>query len=266
MTHASNISVYESSIFKIIVGTQRKIFWAHQDALSKSPFFKSACEGSFRESTSREIVLKDDDPLLFHHVLDFLYTSAWSPEILWGSDGTISLKGRSNDKDVRTIECGRQAQLYCMADFYRLDEMMSQAVEKLKLLAPISMENLLAIASTTYERLPSSNEAFREFVRTEAYKLRISRFTPTEWFMDHVEEGGLLTQDLFMALQRTCERHVQSLEESGRDHDVYYACGRSGGGIYPSPEFYDESVDAEIPVVKGWRVPSVQKKKKKGRH
>ncbi|KAI9754201.1 MAG: hypothetical protein M1815_005774, partial [Lichina confinis] len=173
------VNAYETPAIKIIVGAQRKVFWAHQHFLSKSPFFKRACEGSFSESTSREIRREDDDPLLFHHVLDYLYTSAWSPKILRDGDDAIGLEGRSEDKDVRTVECSRQAQLYCMADFYGLDNMMSQAIEKLKLLAPIPLENLLTIARRTHRRIPSSDTAFREFVRTEAYKLKIDRFKST---------------------------------------------------------------------------------------
>ena len=258
VSHTPNISAYETPAIKIIVGAQRKVFWAHQHFLSKSPFFKRACEGSFSESTSREIRREDDDPLLFHHVLDYLYTSAWSPKILRDGDDAIGLEGRSEDKDVRTVECSRQAQLYCMADFYGLDNMMSQAIVKLKLLAPIPLENLLTIARRTYRRIPSSDTAFREFVRTEAYKLKIDRFKSTAWLSNHVQEGGLLTLDLFMALQRTSERHVKSLGNPAR------VPGCSEEDVYPTPEFYDDSVDREhIPVSDGkWGFSLPPKKKK----
>ena len=57
------------------VGKEGRLFAAHEDVLSMSPFFMAACRGQFLGSQSKRIDLPDEEPEIFSCVLEYLYVS-----------------------------------------------------------------------------------------------------------------------------------------------------------------------------------------------
>ncbi|KAN0074894.1 BTB/POZ fold [Elaphomyces granulatus] len=63
----------------IICGTEA--FSAHRNIVcSRSAYFARACDGEFKEASSREIKLPDREPVLVKKTLEFLYTGDYTPE------------------------------------------------------------------------------------------------------------------------------------------------------------------------------------------
>ena len=53
-------STLTSPIVTLIVGRDQRLFAAHEDVLSLSPFFKAALKGQFFESASKRVELLDE--------------------------------------------------------------------------------------------------------------------------------------------------------------------------------------------------------------
>lgn len=49
-----------SPIITLIVGREQRLFAAHEDVLSLSPFFAAALKGQFLESTAKKVELPDE--------------------------------------------------------------------------------------------------------------------------------------------------------------------------------------------------------------
>jgi hypothetical protein len=56
----SGFSTLTSPIVTLIVGHDQRLFAAHEDVLSLSPFFKAALKGQFFESASKKVELLDE--------------------------------------------------------------------------------------------------------------------------------------------------------------------------------------------------------------
>ena len=66
-------STLTSPIVTFTVGREGRLFAAHEDVLSNSPFFAAACRGQFLEAQSKRIDLPDEEPEIFSCVLEYLY-------------------------------------------------------------------------------------------------------------------------------------------------------------------------------------------------
>jgi hypothetical protein len=66
-------STLTSPIMTFTVGKEGRLFAAHEDVLSLSPFFAAACRGQFLEAESKRIDLPDEEPEIFSCVLEYLY-------------------------------------------------------------------------------------------------------------------------------------------------------------------------------------------------
>jgi len=75
-TDACAPSPLTSPIVPFTVGKEGRLFAAHEDVLSVSPFFVAACRGQFFEAQSKRIDLPDEEPEIFSCVLEYLYVSA----------------------------------------------------------------------------------------------------------------------------------------------------------------------------------------------
>jgi len=74
--HIGPTGTLTSPIVTFTVGKEGRLFAAHEDVLSASPFFAAACRNQFRsEAQSKRIALPDEEPEIFSCVLEYLYVS-----------------------------------------------------------------------------------------------------------------------------------------------------------------------------------------------
>lgn len=70
-----------SAIVTICVGQAQRLFAAHEDVLSKSPYFAQACREQFFETANKRIELTYEEPEVFSAVLEYLYKGDYTPQI-----------------------------------------------------------------------------------------------------------------------------------------------------------------------------------------
>lgn len=80
LTYCSNLN---SAIITISVGPSNRLFAAHEDILSKSPYFAQACRAQFFEASGKRIDLPNEEPEVFSAVLEYLYKGDYSPKIAY---------------------------------------------------------------------------------------------------------------------------------------------------------------------------------------
>lgn len=187
-------TMYQSPIFKIVIGPQKIVFTAHQAALSKSAVFRAMCEGPFREGATQEITLPEDDPHLFPYLLDYLYSGDWAPR------GEVDFGRVREAEDTKIGESKRQAQLYCMAHLYGLEGMRVAAVRKLKRIGKIPVKSVLSIVQDVYLKTLGSDAIFRDYARgsLDGIVRDINPYSEP-WIVEMVKQGGPLAEDLFFA-------------------------------------------------------------------
>jgi len=81
-TETNTISTLTSAIITLCVGPEQRLFAAHEDVLSLSPFFSAALRGQFLESHAKRINLPEEIPEIFSSVLEYLYKGDYYPRLL----------------------------------------------------------------------------------------------------------------------------------------------------------------------------------------
>lgn len=77
-----------SAIVTISVGPSQRLFAAHEDILSKSPYFAQACRSQFFEASGKRVELPDEEPEVFSAVLEYLYKGDYTPKLLFDKKRT----------------------------------------------------------------------------------------------------------------------------------------------------------------------------------
>ncbi|KAL9035341.1 MAG: hypothetical protein Q9180_004913 [Flavoplaca navasiana] len=68
-----NVYFGDNPMVQLKVGAKEKIFYVHQGLICESsPFFRAAFTGGFKEN-SGSITLEEDDPVIFGHIVQWLY-------------------------------------------------------------------------------------------------------------------------------------------------------------------------------------------------
>jgi hypothetical protein len=64
-----------SAIVKIYVGTEKTPWILHENVLCQySNFFRKAFQGKFLEASKKTMTLEEDDPVVFGHLIEWMYT------------------------------------------------------------------------------------------------------------------------------------------------------------------------------------------------
>jgi hypothetical protein len=218
-----------SAIISIVVGKDQRLFAAHQDVLSHSPFFASACQDQFFES-NRRIQLPDEEPEIFSCVLEYLYKGDYYPRLMhdkrrntWLLEGTmegtspnLSNNGGRGGGGVEAtfFHSGvgdfilRDTAVYCAAERYGLEELKRLSLRKQGLQSGIEVGVILRSARYAYENTPDSDSRLRAHYLALIIRSR-KTFKRSGTMQMEMEMGGKLFFDLFVALSN----HIDDLVE-----------------------------------------------------
>ena len=170
-----------SPIITLVVGHEERLFAAHEDQLTRSPFFAAALKGQFFEAEAKRVVLPDEEPEIFSCVLEYLYKGDYSPRLLFNKRrNSWELQGTGNAKQDRshngvhgggtlpTIyhsgvggEVLRDTVVYCTAEKFGLDELKRLALRKQGLQSGIHVEVILRSARYAYDNTPENDSHLR---------------------------------------------------------------------------------------------------------
>lgn len=218
-----------SPIITLVVGREERLFAAHEDQLTRSPFFAAALKGQFLESEAKRVLLPGEEPEIFSCVLEYLYKGDYTPRLLfnkrrtsWELEGTgngkqgLSHNGGSTGGMIPTIyhtgvggEVLRDTVVYCTAEKFGLDELKRLALRKQGLQSGIHVEVILRSARYAYDNTPDNDSYLRAHYL--ALIIRCRKLFKRSGRMEREMEigGSKLFFDLFVSM---C-RHIDDIVE-----------------------------------------------------
>jgi len=219
-----------SAIITIEVGRQCRLFAAHEDVLSSSPYFAMACrERFFMNGNERRLSLPDEDPEVFSCVLEYLYKGDYSPRLVldkrrdtWALEGQAEASPKIGGRGVPVTQSPsatifhpgvgavilRDTAVYCAADRYGLDELKRLALKKQGLQCGIEVSVILRSARYAYDNTPDTDSRLRAHYLALIIRSR-KTFKRSGTMQMEMEMGGKLFFDLFVAM---CN-HMDDIEQ-----------------------------------------------------
>lgn len=208
-------STLMSSIVTITVGKEQRLFAAHEDVLSMSPYFAAACRGAFLEAHSRRIDLPDEEPEIFSCVLEYLYKGDYFPAMVYSKRRDVwELEDGAGSAESVVFHSGvdgvllKDTVIYCAADRYGLDELKRLSLRKQGLHSGIEVGTVLRSARYAYGNTPDSDSHLRAHYLALIIRCR-KIFKRSGTMQMEMEIGGKLFFDLFVSL---CN-HVDDVAE-----------------------------------------------------
>ena len=239
-------STLTSPIVTFTVGKEGRLFAAHEDVLSLSPFFAAACRGQFLEAESKRIDLPDEEPEIFSCVLEYLYVCLpvrysykyllttplqkgdYYPRLMhnkrknsWDLEDAVSSPNPENPGGRGSVEATiyissvgqnllRDTVIYCAGEKYGLEELKRLALRKQGLQSGIEVSTILRSARYAYDNTPDTDSRLRAHYLALIIRCR-KTFKRSGTMQTEMESGGKLFFDLFVAL---CN-HVDDIVEMG---------------------------------------------------
>jgi len=227
-----------SAIVTVAVGKDQRLFAAHEDVLSRSPWFAEACRAQFFESPGqRQINLPDEEPEVFSAVLEYLYKGDYYPRLMhdrkrntWsledGEDLTTTTTSMSPHMDHKLGGINefasiyhhgvgdyilRETVIYCTALKLQLPELQRLALRKQGLQSGIDVATILRSARFAYANTPASDSRLRAHYLALIIRSR-KTFKRSGTMQMEMEKGGTqMFFDLFVAM---CN-HIDDVVEFG---------------------------------------------------
>jgi hypothetical protein len=218
---AKPINITPSPIVTLTVGREGRLFAAHEDVLSQSPFFEAACSKDSSDAMNKRISLPDEEPEIFSAVLEYLYKGDYYPRLVhnrhrnsWELEDrmgtpqkpppTPDSAGTGSDAAVYLSSVGaeilRDTVIYCAADRYGLEELKRLALRKQGLHAGIDVGTILRSAQYAYANTPDSDSRLRAHYLALIIRCR-KTFKRSGTMQAEMEAGGSkLFFDLFVAM------------------------------------------------------------------
>ncbi|RFU77250.1 btb poz [Trichoderma arundinaceum] len=222
---AQPINITPSPIVTLTIGREGRLFAAHEDVLSQSPFFEAACKKEFSDAMNKRISLPNEEPEIFSAVLEYLYKGDYYPRLVhnrhrnsWELEDRMRTPqkapptpdnggghaGTGSDAAVYLSSVGaeilRDTVIYCAADRYGLEELKRLALRKQGLHAGIDVGTILRSAQYAYANTPDSDSRLRAHYLALIIRCR-KTFKRSGTMQAEMEAGGSkLFFDLFVAM------------------------------------------------------------------
>ncbi|CAG2005776.1 unnamed protein product [Fusarium graminearum] len=200
-----------SPIVTLVVGTEQRLFAAHEDVLSNSPFFNHALRNGYMDSASKRISLPDEEPEIFSSVLEFLYKGDYTPRLVHNKRRNSYELETASEEQRATVESTvyhrgidgdllKDTVIYCAAEKYGLDELKKISLRKQGLQSGIQCSTILASARYAYANTPDTDSKLRAHYLALIIRSR-STFKRSGTMQLEMYNGGTqLFFDLFVAL------------------------------------------------------------------
>ncbi|KAK3950920.1 hypothetical protein QBC32DRAFT_263522 [Pseudoneurospora amorphoporcata] len=224
-----------SPIVTLIIGQESRIFAAHENVLSASPFFKNVLDTQFSAGEPKRILLPQEEPEIFSSVLEYLYKGDYHPRLVHDKKlNTLELEqlpvasARRNGgagREVPTIyhhsvdgEVLKDTVIYCAGEKYGLEELKRIALRKQGLQCGIMASTILTSARYAYANTPDTDSKLRAHYLALIIRGRNTFKCSGTMQLEMFHGGSDLFFDLFVAL---CN-HVDDLSvaSSSTQHDT----------------------------------------------
>ncbi|EAL92276.1 conserved hypothetical protein [Aspergillus fumigatus A1163] len=213
----------KAPIVTLIVGRDQRCFVAHEDVLSRSPFFHSVLKDQFvGDNVDKVLGLPDEEPEILSCVLEFLYKGDYTPRLVHDkSHSSFTLEGYQDTSSINSRESStatiflsaingvvlRDTAVYCAAEKYGLESLKGLALRKQGLQKGIPIDVILRSARYAYDNTPDCESRLRAHYLAMIIRARhIFKSSGTMQF--DMEMGHRFYFDLFVAM---CN-HMDDLE------------------------------------------------------
>ncbi|KAI0151661.1 hypothetical protein GGR57DRAFT_471070 [Xylariaceae sp. FL1272] len=208
MSPESNLT---PSIVTLVIGRDQRIFAAHEDVLSASPWFQQALSEQYMDlQNGKRIHLSDEEPEIFSSVLEYLYKGDYYPRLIhnkrrnsWELEPVDDEHGSNESTIYRHAIDGdilKDTIIYCTAERYGLEELKRVALRKQGLQSGIQCSTILTSARYAYANTPDSDSKLRAHYLALIIRSR-STFKRSGTMQLEMYNGGTqLFFDLFVAL------------------------------------------------------------------
>ncbi|KAJ5988953.1 hypothetical protein N7481_004163 [Penicillium waksmanii] len=212
-----------SPIITMIVGQEQRLFAAHEDVLSLSPYLRAILKEKSLDEGTKQLELPTEEPEILSCILEFLYKGDYYPRLLRGkrrdswylenAQETNNNGGRGSSEatffhpGVGDIVL-RDTVVYCTAEKYGLEDLKRIALRKQGLQTDIPADVILRSARYAYDNTPDSESRLRAHYLALIIRSR-KTFKRSGTMQMEMESGGKLFFDLFVAM---CN-HMDDLAE-----------------------------------------------------
>lgn len=221
-----------SAIVTVVVGSDQRLFAAHEDVLCHSPYFAELLRSQFFESANRRIDLPTEEPEIFSCILEYLYKGDYYPRLVhdkrrqtWMLEGAVTSPDPNKGDRAVAVEPTffhsgvgdvllRDTAVYCAADRYGLEELKKLSLRKQGLQSGIEVGTILRSARYAYDNTPDSDSRLRAHYLALIIRSRRT-FKRSGTMQMEMEMGGKLFFDLFVALAN----HIDDLADASNIRD-----------------------------------------------
>ncbi|CAI4218785.1 unnamed protein product [Parascedosporium putredinis] len=199
-----------SPVVTLVVGSEQRLFAAHEEVLCLSPFFQAALHRQYADGNNKRIALPDEEPEIFSSVLEFLYKGDYYPRLIH-SKRRNSWELEPPSEDHQGVEATmfhhsvdgdllKDTVIYCSAEKYGLEELKRIALRKQGLQSGIQCSTILTSARYAYANTPDNDSKLRAHYLALIIRSR-STFKRSGTMQLEMWNGGTpLFFDLFVAL------------------------------------------------------------------
>ncbi|PVI06675.1 hypothetical protein DM02DRAFT_404335 [Periconia macrospinosa] len=196
-----------SAIITLSIGREQRLFAAHEDVLSHSPYFQNACRDQFFSGANKRIDLPDEDPEVFSSILEYLYKGDYYPRLEYDTkrkSWNLEDGGIPNGASEAVIQTSvgpilKDTVVYCQAEKYGLQELKKLALRKQGLQSGVQCSTILTSARFAYMNTPDSDSKLRAHYLALIIRARHT-FKRSGTMQNEMENGGKLFFDLFVAM------------------------------------------------------------------
>ncbi|KAL2174733.1 uncharacterized protein P884DRAFT_208006 [Thermothelomyces heterothallicus CBS 202.75] len=198
-----------SAIVTLVVGQEQRIFAAHENILSASPFFQSVLRNQLMDSQTKKISLPDEEPEVFSSILEYLYKGDYYPRLVFNKKrNSWELEEAGEDgRSEATIyhhsvegELLKDTAIYCAAEKYGLEELKRISLRKQGLQSGIQASTILASARYAYANTPDTDSKLRAHYLALIIRSRNTFKRSGTMQLEMFNGGTQLFFDLFVAL------------------------------------------------------------------
>lgn len=199
-----------SPIVTLVVGHEQRIFAAHQDVLTRAPYFANVLLYSPLDP-NRRIALPEESPEIFSSVLEYLYKGDYYPRLVhsksrnsWDIERTSDVRGSKTESTVyHSATEGpllKDTVIYCAAEKYGLEELKRVALRKQGLQSGIQCSTILSSARYAYSHTPDTDSKLRAHYLALIIRSRSTFKRSGTMQLEMFNGGSQLFFDLFVAL------------------------------------------------------------------
>ncbi|CAN8101318.1 unnamed protein product [Discula destructiva] len=207
---AESSTINASPIITLVIGPEHRIFAAHEDVLTRAPYFQNVLKYNTLDASKR-MALPDESPEIFSSVLEYLYKGDYYPRLVhnkrrnsWEIEPTEDMRGSQSESTVFHNGADgpllKDTVIYCAAERYGLEELKRLALRKQGLQSGIQCSTILSSARYAYAHTPDTDSKLRAHYLALIIRSRATFKRSGTMQLEMLNGGTQLFFDLFVAL------------------------------------------------------------------